>query len=308
MSSFTQSALAVLHQGSTSHDWHIQSVSRILVTGKNAAEGAAGSPFYTLDLVGSSNSEQPLNLQNDVLLTTWSPDGQTALTCRRSSRSAFTRQFRQKVRAGAECVEKSVEYQHPQQHNHPQQPNLKLKLSVGFQEGRVVHLVEKLAYEQIIGDVRELNGDNPCWSAIARLANLSLDEPTQMSAQDRRARLLKANATWDTAYPPSFDLEFWTGDQEVHSHDSSSGDEEDSDNDDSDSDEFWFRADEYRTPSCTCCCPAHADKHDDACSCNCDECVDESSSDEESDDDDSDETIISNDEFVDSTLNSPLSV
>ena len=29
-----------------------------------------------------------------------------------------------------------------------------------------------------------------------------LDEPAQMSAQDRRTRLLKANATWDTAYTP----------------------------------------------------------------------------------------------------------
>jgi len=291
MSSFTQCALAVLHQGSTSHDWHIQSVSRILVTGKNAAEGAAGSPFCTLDLLASANSKQPLDLQNDVLLTTWSADGQTALMCRRSSHSVFTRHLRQKVRAGAECLEQSVEYQHPQQ------PNLKPKLSVDFQEGPVVHLVEKLPHEQIIGDIRELDGDNPCWSAIARLANLSLDEP-QMSAQDRRARLLKANATWDTAYPVSFDLDFRTGDQE-DMVDSSSDDEEDSDN--GDSDEFWIR-DVDRTPSCTCCCPAQADEHDDACGCTCDECVDESSSDE---DDSDEETIINNE---DSALNSPLSV
>lgn len=130
---------------------YVKSVSRIV------CDKADQRTFGTLDFVTISSAHDPEQHAELFCQTTWLSACGKAIFSVSSTRSAWWRQVRRKLRCD------SLE-----QHLTVYSCSEPCKPAVRFCPDVATHLVEKLDFAEIVGEPREPQGDNPSWYHIAQ--------------------------------------------------------------------------------------------------------------------------------------------
>eukprot|EP00656_Telonema_subtile_P042976 TRINITY_DN4912_c0_g1_i1.p1 TRINITY_DN4912_c0_g1~~TRINITY_DN4912_c0_g1_i1.p1 ORF type:complete len:277 (-),score=38.83 TRINITY_DN4912_c0_g1_i1:44-874(-) len=151
---------------------YVKSVSRVFYKGDPRT-------FQTLDFVTLCSACEPTEHRELFCQTTWLSTRGEVVSSVSSTRSAWWRQVRRKLRS--DCLEQHLTVYLP------------CKRAVRFSADVVTILVEKLDFTEIVGEPREPQGGNPSWYHIAQARTRRL---SALAGDFECARLESSLARW----------------------------------------------------------------------------------------------------------------